>query len=437
MFGCDFEAAKVVIISELSRIRTYFCRKKDGLKPFFRTFASCMRRRSFVVILFLLIVAATVFFCGRRCSHEVPVINVDSLFVNLNDQIVAKRAKQADELFSELNQAGMNGVVLYAEQGQVVYEKAFGWRDLNSRQKDSLRVDDAFQLSSDSKMFTAEAIMLLQAEGKLSYDDDVRKYIPELPYEGITIRMLLHHRSGLPRYDSMADEHWPDRKKPFSNEALIKMLAEKKPEPYGVPDGCYFYNNINYALLASVVERVSGQHFEDFMRERIFEPLGMAHSFIYSMRGETEVSLYLPVEAQGHDLYRKGPVKTQNDYLNGVMGDKIMFSTVEDLWIFNQALDKHVLLPDSLQAEAFKPGSPTWKNDENYGFGWRMSKQHPGMYFHYGWWKGYRSAVIRDESRNRFLALLCNTTYNCSPDPIWEFMCDTSVQLPEAEALEQ
>ena len=72
-----------------------------------------------------------------------------------------------------------------------------------------------------------------------------------------------------------------------------------------------------------------------------------------------------------------------------------------------------------------------------YGFGWRMSKEHPGMYFHYGWWKGYRSAVIRDESRNRFLALLCNTTYNCSPDPIWEFMCDTSVQLPEAEALEQ
>ena len=394
-----------------------------------------MKRRSLVLILFLLIVVATVFICWRRCDHEVPVINTDSLFINLNDEIIAKRAKQADKLFSELNQAGMNGVVLYAEQGQVVYEKAFGWRDLSKRQKDSLRIDDAFQLSSDSKMFTAEAIMLLKADGKLDYDDDVRKYIPELPYEGITIRMLLHHRSGLPRYDSMADEFWPDRKKPFSNEALIKMLAEKKPEPYGAPDACYFYNNINYALLASVVERVSEQHFEDFMRERIFEPLGMAHSFIYSMRGETEVSLYLPVEAQGHDLYRKGPVKTQNDYLNGVMGDKIMFSTAEDLWIFNQALDKHVLLPDSLQAEAFKPGSPEWKNDENYGFGWRMSKDHPGMYFHYGWWKGYRSAVIRDENRNRFLALLCNTTYNCSPDPIWEFMCDTSVQLPEAVAL--
>ena len=378
---------------------------------------------------------ASVFFFGKRCNRVVPDINVDSLFINLNDEIAAKRAKQADKVFTDLNKAGLNGVVLYAEQGQVVYEKAFGWRDLSKRQKDSLRVDDAFQLSSDSKMFTAEAIMLLKAEGKLDYDDDVRKYIPQLPYEGVTIRHLLNHRSGLPRYDALADKHWPDRKKPFSNEAMIKMLAEKKPEPYGTPDGSYFYNNINYALLATVVERASGQHFEDFMRERIFEPLDMSHSYIYSMRNDTLVSLYMPVDAHGHDLFKNGPLKTQNDYLNGVMGDKIMFSTVEDLWKFNQALDKHVLLPDSLQAEAFKPGSPEWKNGENYGFGWRMSKERPGMYFHFGWWKGYRSAIIRDTNKNRFLALLTNTTFNFPPDPLWEFICDTTVQLPEAEAL--
>ena len=395
-----------------------------------------MSRRSFLVILLLLVVVvASVFFFGKRCNRVVPDINVDSLFVNLNTEIVAKRAKQADKVFSNLNKAGLNGVVLYAEQGQVIYEKAFGWRDLSKRQKDSLRVDDAFQLSSDSKMFTAEAIMLLQAEGKLNYDDDVRKYIPELPYEGITIRMLLHHRSGLPRYDAMADQHWRDRKKPFSNEAMIKMLANKKPEPYGTPDGFYFYNNINYALLASVVERASGMHFEDFMRERIFEPLEMSHSYIYSMRNDTAVSLYMPVDAHGHELYRSGPMKMQNDYLNGVMGDKIMFSTVGDLWKFNQALDKHVLLPDSLQAEAFKPGSPEWKNNENYGFGWRMSKEHPNMYFHYGWWKGYRSAIIRDTNKNRFLTVLTNTTFNFPPDPLWDFICDTTVQLPEAEPL--
>ena len=393
-----------------------------------------MSRKSFFAILLLLVATAMVFFCGRRCRREVPAINTDSIFIDLNQIIVAKRAMMADKVFSNQHKAGMNGVVLYAEQGQIIYEKAFGYRDLNKRHKDSLRIDDAFQLSSDSKMFTAEAIMLLKAQGKLDYDDDVRKYIPELPYEGVTIRQLLTHRSGLPRYDSMADKYWPDRKKPFSNEALIKMLSEKRPKVYGAPDAAYFYNNINYALLASVVERVSGERFEDFMREHIFEPCGMEHSYIYSMRDEATVSMYLPVEVHGHDMYRSGPVKAQNDYLNGVMGDKIMFSTVEDLFKFNLALDNHLLLPDSLQADAFMPGSPDWKNNENYGFGWRLSKEHPNVYFHYGWWKGYRSAILRDVQYRRFLVVLTNTTALIPSDVIWDFVGDTTVMLPEAES---
>ena len=387
-----------------------------------------MTRKSFVISFFVLL-AAALLSCGRKHVPKGVVINTDSVFYDLNKEIVAQRAEMADQTFKALN---LNGVVLYAEQGRIVYEKAFGYRDLSKRHPDSLRIDDAFQLSSDSKMFTAEAIMMLQAEGKLDYDDDVKKFIPELPYEGITIRMLLNHRSGLPRYDAMADAYWPDRKKPFSNEAMIDMLAQRKPEPYGVPDAAYFYNNINYALLASVVERASRQHFEDFMHEHIFEPLGMSHSYIYSMRDDIAVSLYMPTDVQGHDLYRRGPVKTQNDYLNGVMGDKIMFSTVEDLWIFNEALDRHVLLPDSLQAVAFQPGSPAWKNGENYGFGWRLTKEHPGSYFHYGWWKGYRSAVIRDAAHRRYLAILCNTTQQIPPDVIWNFISDTTVGLPES-----
>ena len=391
-----------------------------------------MTRNTILLSLFLLL-SASFFSCkGHRRGHV--VIHTDSLFIDMNKEIAAKRAQQADKVFTGLARNGMNGVVLYAEQGQIIYERAFGWRDLNSRQKDSLRIDDAFQLSSDSKMFTAEAVMLLKADGKLDYDDDVRKYIPTLPYEGITIRQLLNHRSGLPRYDAMADKHWPDRKKPFSNDAMIKMLAEKKPEVYGAPDAGFFYNNINYALLATVVESASGQHFEDFMRERIFEPLGMTHSYIYSMRDESEVSMYMPTEVHGHEMYRSGPVKTQNDYLNGVMGDKIMYSTVDDLYKFNLALDHQQLLPDSLQREMFEPGSPEWKNDENYGFGWRMTKLYPDQYFHFGWWKGYRSLIIRDAKHRRFLAILTNTTALIPTDVPFDFVADTTVQLPEAEA---
>lgn len=389
-----------------------------------------MRKTFFIAFLLLLSVA----FCScRKYGRTDVVINTDSIFYDLGKEKIALRAKMAKTTFNDFAKSGMNGVVLYAEQGQILYEEAFGYRDLSKRHKDSLRIDDAFQLSSDSKMFTAEAIMLLKAEGKLDYDDDVKKYIPELPYHGITIRQLLTHRSGLPRYDSMADKFWPNRKKPFSNEALIKMLVEKTPKAYNAPDVVYFYNNINYALLASVVERVSGQHFEDFMRERIFDPLGMTHSYIYSMRGDTAVSLYMPVEVHGHDVYRNDPVKTQNDYLNGVMGDKIMFSTVGDLYKFNQALETHVLLPDSLQAEAFQPGSPQWKNDENYGFGWRMNKNYPNIFFHYGWWKGYRSVIVRDVAHHRFLAVLNNTTWQIPSDVVWDFISDTIVILPESE----
>ncbi len=392
-----------------------------------------MKKRNLPLFLLILALFAALSSSCRRYGRSDVVINVDSVFYDLGKERIAQRAKMTDKMFRDFNKSGMNGVALYAEQGNVIYEEAFGWRDLNSRQKDSLRLDDAFQLSSDSKMFTAMAVMLLQADGKLDYDDDVQKYIPELPYEGVTIRHLLNHRSGLPRYDAMADKHWPDRKKPFSNEAMVKMLADKKPEPYGTAGGGFFYNNINYALLASVVERASGQHFEDFMRERIFEPLGMNHSYIYSMRGESAVSMYMPVEAHGHDVYRSGPVKAQNDYLNGVMGDKIMFSTVGDLWKFNQALDAHLLLPDSLQRVMFEPGSTEWKNDENYGFGWRMNKNYPNVFFHYGWWKGYRSVVVRDAAHRRFLAVLNNTTWLIPPDVIWDFISDTTVMLPEAE----
>lgn len=377
-----------------------------------------------------MLLTASLFSCRRQFRYDV-IVNVDSLFYDLNKEKVEARAHRADSTFTEMN---LNGVVLYAEEGQVVYEKAFGYRDLSKRDKDPLRLDDAFQLSSDSKMFTAAAIMLLKMEGKLDYNDDVRLYIPELPYEGITLEMLLHHRSGLPRYDAMADTYWPDRRKPFSNEAMIDMMAQRKPTPYGTPGAGYFYNNINYVLLASVVERISRQNFEDFMQERVFEPLGMKHSYVYSMRDDMTVSLYMPTDVQGHDLMKRGPVKTQNDYLNGVMGDKIMYSTVEDMWTFNEALDHNTLLPDSIQCEAFQPGFSKWKNDENYGFGWRMSKQHPGMFFHYGWWKGYRSLVIRDVAHRRFLAMLCNTT-QLIPDEVWDFVSDTTDRLPESEYL--
>ena len=204
-----------------------------------------------------------------------PVINVDSIFISLDEDIIKKKAASIDKVFNNLRRkVGFNGTVLYAEQGRIIYNKAWGFRNLRKR-CDSLQVEDKFQLSSVSKMFTAEAVMILKNEGKIDYDVDIREYIPEFPYEGITTRLLLNHRSGLSRYESLADAKWPDRKRPFLNEDMIKYYAKYQPTPYFKPNNGFNYSNVNYALLASIVERVSGMSFAEFMRVRIFEPLGM------------------------------------------------------------------------------------------------------------------------------------------------------------------
>lgn len=370
--------------------------------------------------------------CKEKPRGPLPVLNVDSLFVDLGKANLAKRTAMAEKAFKEMRkEQGLNGTVLYAEGGQVLYRGAFGWRNL-IKANDSIRIDDQFQLASVSKMFTAEAIMLLYSQGKLDYDDDLTKYIPEFPYKGITIRHLLNHRSGLSRYETLADEQWPDRGVPLNNEDVIKLFAQYKPEPYNQPNVTFHYTNVNYVLLASVVERVSGQHFEDFMREQVFAPLGMERSYIYSLRGVDRLHTYVDTEVQGHDLLRKGARRAQDDYLNGVVGDKVMFSTVDDLYRFSLAIDCGLFLPDSIQQEAFKPGSTEWKRGENYGFGWRMNEKHPGVVFHFGWWKGYRSFFIRDVEKGRVLIVLTNTNSSAIGEPLWDFINDTSVQLPAA-----
>ena len=147
---------------------------------------------------------------------------------------------------------GFNGTVLYAEQGRIIYNEAWGFRNVR-RRTDSLQVEDKFQLSSVSKMFTAEAVMILKNEGKIDYDADIREYIPEWPYEGVTTRLLLNHRSGLSRYESLADAKWPDRKQPFLNEDMIDYYVKYIPDPYFKPNGGFNYSNVNYALLATII----------------------------------------------------------------------------------------------------------------------------------------------------------------------------------------
>ena len=372
----------------------------------------------------------------RYTEEEVqswPVVDIDVIFKDLDQPTLDKKAAQIDKAFQNLKKkTTFNGTVLFAEKGRIVLEKAYGVSNLRTRKGD-LSVDDVFQLSSVSKMFTAEAIMILKSRQLLDYDADIRTYIPEFPYEGITTRMLLTHRSGLSRYETLADNHWPDKKVPFTNNDMIDYYVKYHPDPYFKPDNGFHYCNVNYALLASIVERVSGKSFVDFMREDVFDAIGMNDSYIYDMPTDTMVSLYLPNCVQGYYVGRRRPRQAQNEYLNGVKGDKIMFSNVEDMYRFKVAIDYGLLVPDSIQNEAFMPGSPKYsKRKDNYGFGWRISRKYPDCYYHYGWWKGYRSFFMFDKQNDRTIIVLTNTDKGPNSDVFWKLLKDNSISLAPA-----
>ena len=362
-----------------------------------------------------------------------PFVKTDSIFKDLDKPTLSKKATQIDKVFSNLKKrTTFNGTVLFAEKGRIIFEKSYGVKNLRTR-KGEIKNDDVYQLSSVSKMFTAEAIMILKTRGLIDYDADIKTYIPEFPYDGITTRMLLTHRSGLSRYETLADNNWPDKRVPFTNDNMIQYYIKYKPNPYFKPDNGFHYCNVNYAMLASIVERVSGKSFVDFMREDVFDVAGMRDSYIYNMPTDSMVSLYLPNCIQGYYIGRKRPRQAQNEYLNGVKGDKIMFSNVEDMYRFKVALDYGLFVPDSIQEEAFKPGSPRYsKRKDNYGFGWRISRKYPGCFYHYGWWKGYRSFFMFDKVNDRTLIVLTNTDKGPNSDVFWKLLKDNTISLAPA-----
>ncbi len=355
---------------------------------------------------------------------DLPIVEIgNNIFSNPDSAIIVQKATELDNKFNRLVKlTGFNGTVLYAEKGRIILQKAYGFQNVR-RKKDSLKISDAFQLASVSKMFTAMAIMILKNDGKVTYDKDIRAYLPDFPYEGVTIQQLLTHRSGLPRYMSVAHDKWTNKKIPMDNNDMLELFVEYKPNMYFSPNSGFHYCNTNYAMLANIVEAVSTMHFEDFVEARIFEPLEMNNSFVYNMRGDSSVPLYIDEGVPGY--YHKGWRwrEMTNEYLNGVMGDKNIYTSVEDLYKYDRAMDSFTLLPDSVISEAFEGGSPSyWKRKNNYGFGWRIKNDMDSTAYHFGWWKGFRTFYIRDMKHQKTLIVLTNKDKGPGSSNLWNIM---------------
>lgn len=309
---------------------------------------------------------------------------------------------QIDEFMQRLHKrAAFNGNVLVAKEGKIIYENSFGWADY--LHKDSLTIDSQFELASVSKPMTAIGVLKLVEAGKLKLNQTVNDFYPDFPYPDITIQQLLSHRSGLPNYVYFSETVWPDRAKGMSNQDAMQLLIDHKPARYGSPDGRYHYNNSNFMVLASIIEKVTGQDFAVYMKEEVFDPAGMKRTAVYS----TAVYDKIPTGVIGHDkIWRRSVVQ---NYLDGPVGDKGIYSTVKDLYLLDRALREGRLVDTDLLDSAYVPRSKPERNLFSYGYGWRLfhPKGHP-MAYHTGWWHGFKSLYVRDLEKDVTIVLLTN-----------------------------
>lgn len=310
-------------------------------------------------------------------------------------------ATRFDSLFNSVSkQKGFNGNVLVGIHGNAIYKHSFGYSDLKT--KEPLNIKSVFQLASVSKQFTAIAIMMLHEQGKLDYSDTIQKFIPEFPYKNITIRQLLSHRSGLPNYMYFSGKYW--KKKDFlTNEEVLAQMVKYKPHPEFLPDRRYKYSNTGFAMLALIVERISGLPFHEFMEVNVFQPLEMTSTFVYNPHSKKTIEY----ETKGYNRNRR---KSYEDFLDGVTGDKGIYSTVEDMFLWDQALYSEKIVKQSTLDEAFTPASYDYKRDNNYGYGFRLDTLADGsrIVYHGGWWRGYNSLFVRRLDDHTTIIILCN-----------------------------
>jgi CubicO group peptidase (beta-lactamase class C family) len=315
--------------------------------------------------------------------------------------------KRIDEVMKELHRTrGFNGNVLVAKKGKIVYENAIGWADYLHR--DSLKLSSQFELASVTKTMTSTAILMLLERGKLTLDDDVKKFFPDFPYDGVTIRLLLTHRSGMMNYVYFIDDIYRsqhlNQRKGLTNADAMKMIADYKPRPFNVPNKRFLYNNSNFMVLGAIIEKVSGMSYADFMKQNVFAPASMAHTHVYSKAVYDKI----PVDVVGHDRGQWKYSVAQN-FLDGPVGDKGIYSTVGDLFLFDRALRAGRLLKQATLDSAYVPRNPMVHGHFSYGYGWRTFTA-PGqeVIYHTGWWHGFRHIYLRDMKNDITIVLLTN-----------------------------
>lgn len=305
------------------------------------------------------------------------------------DPAEAERLRRACQAFYDtiLRPKGFNGGILVAKEGNIVYEQYSGTAFVGGF--DTVKATTPFHIASVTKTFTAMAVLQLWQKGKLNIDEEVSKYLPGFNYTGVTIRTLLNHRSGLPNYTHFLEPMGWDNTKPITNEQILQFMTERRAQMENTwpPNVKFSYCNTNYALLAVIIEKVSGKSYADYLQQHFFAPLGMQQSSVFKLADTLTAT---------PSFDWKGRLMPFN-FLDAVYGDKNIYTTPRDLLLWDRALYSGKLFTPETLTQAFAPYSNEKPGVKNYGLGWRMNMYPNGkkIIFHNGWWHGNNAVFIR------------------------------------------
>lgn len=347
------------------------------------------------LVFWIFISIITILFSGchsnkvsRKGKTAKAISTIDAYSITTQLQY-KKQALLLDKYFRDLyDQQIFSGSILIAKHGIIIYKGAYGLANRSS--KIPLSSDYAFGLGSVTKQFTSISILLLQQRGLLNLEDSVQKFFPNFPYRNVTIKLLLTHRSGLPNYNYFCDNMLLDKFKPLTNTEMVQIMCDSFPEKYYPANKSYHYCNTNYAILAAIIEKASKMSFENFVKKEIFIPLGMTHSFFYSdstfFNNHKVATGYLSPKAEAGFFY-----------MNGINGDKGIFSTVDDMLKWDLALYSNEPVKKEISHNAFIPQTKTRRHNIFYGYGWKMYylEDSTRILFHSGWWRGYQAVIMR------------------------------------------
>src|SRR6266576_1624241 len=340
----------------------------------------------------------------------------------------APTANKIDAIFSRVTSSDAPGLaVLVRKNGRTVFERGYGVRELRTKAK--IEAHTNFRLASFTKQFTAMAIMLLVHDGKLRYDETLTEIFPDFPAYGktISIHNMLNHTSGLPDYEDLMDAAekskgtiWTPEKQ--IQDAEVLELLKKETNGKFAPGTSWSYSNSGYDVLGLIVAKVSGNTYGEFLQTRIFAPLKMNHTIAFQ-KGKNEAGN----RAFGHSKEGDAFKETDQSATSATLGDGGIYSNLEDLTKWDEALRNHTLLSEKefqpaltpvKLADGSKPHWPKEPNDDNlhtgkpvvYGFGWFLDPyQGRQRMWHAGTTMGFRTVIEHfREGDGLTVITLCN-----------------------------